>query len=236
MEISTKIQNIKPSPTIAMNSKAKELKAQGKDIISLSAGEPDFNTFDNICEAAITAIKQEKTKYTAVDGTVELKDAIISKFKRDSNIKFGRENITVGSGGKQVIYNALVASINPGDEVIGMELAEETKSLLTVTEHGYGKRSPIVDYRLISRGGKGVRNIKTSSRNGKVVSIKTVSDEDEIIAISENGIVIRMQAKDISIIGRNTQGVRVMRLREGDKVTTVAKIVTNSVEEDESDN
>jgi aspartate aminotransferase len=118
MEISTKIQNIKPSPTIAMNSKAKELKAQGKDIISLSAGEPDFNTFDNICEAAITAIKQEKTKYTAVDGTVELKDAIISKFKRDSNIKFGRENITVGSGGKQVIYNALVASINPGDEVI----------------------------------------------------------------------------------------------------------------------
>jgi|APSaa5957512622_1039677.scaffolds.fasta_scaffold01293_15 DNA gyrase subunit A len=126
--------------------------------------------------------------------------------------------------------------LNPGDEVIGMELAEETKSLLTVTEHGYGKRSPIVDYRLISRGGKGVRNIKTSSRNGKVVSIKTVSDEDEIIAISENGIVIRMQAKDISIIGRNTQGVRVMRLREGDKVTTVAKIVTNSVEEDESDN
>ena len=126
--------------------------------------------------------------------------------------------------------------LNPGDEVIGMELAEETKSLLTVTEHGYGKRSPIVDYRLISRGGKGVRNIKTSSRNGKVVSIKTVSDEDEIIAISENGIVIRMQAKDISIIGRNTQGVRIMRLREGDKVTTVAKIVTNSVEEDESDN
>ena len=128
--------------------------------------------------------------------------------------------------------------LNPGDEVIGMELAEETRSLLTVTENGYGKRSPIVDYRLISRGGKGVRNIKTSSRNGKVVSIKTVSDEDEIIAISENGIVIRMQAKDISIIGRNTQGVRVMRLREGDKVTTVAKIVTNNVdkEEDERDN
>jgi DNA gyrase subunit A len=110
------------------------------------------------------------------------------------------------------------------DDVIGMELADETKTLLTVTENGYGKRSPITDYRLISRGGKGVINIKTTSRNGKVVSIKTVTESDEVMSISENGIVIRISTKDTPVIGRNTQGVRIMRLRIGDKVTTVAKV------------
>ena len=110
------------------------------------------------------------------------------------------------------------------DDVVGMELADETKTLLTVTENGYGKRSPISDYRLISRGGKGVINIKTTSRNGKVVAIKTVTDKDEIMSISENGIVIRISTSGTPVIGRNTQGVRIMRLRIGDKVTTVAKV------------
>ena len=123
--------------------------------------------------------------------------------------------------------------LGAGDEVIGMEIADENKALLTITKNGYGKRSPIVDYRLISRGGKGVINIKTTDRNGTVVAIKTVADDDEIMAISQNGIVIRTQASGISVIGRNTQGVRIMRLREGDKVTTVAKVVkTNGEEKD----
>jgi DNA gyrase subunit A len=122
--------------------------------------------------------------------------------------------------------------LSPGDEVIGMEKVKDSDSLLTITENGFGKRTDVSEYRLISRGGKGVINIKTTDRNGNVVAIKTVNDDDEIMAISQNGIVIRTVAKDIAHIGRNTQGVRIMRLREGDKVTTVAKVVKeHSVEE-----
>jgi len=114
--------------------------------------------------------------------------------------------------------------LSKDDEVIGMEFATEEATLLTVTENGYGKRTDIIDYRLISRGGKGVINIKTSERNGNVIDIKTVKEGDEVMAISQNGIVIRMSVNDIAHIGRNTQGVRIMRLREGDKVTTIARV------------
>ncbi len=116
--VADRLKRIKPSPTIAVSSKAKELKAAGRDIIGLGAGEPDFDTPDFIKEAAYKAIKEGQTKYTAVDGTPELKDAIIDKFKRDNNLTYKREQITVGTGGKQVLYNALMASVNPGDEVI----------------------------------------------------------------------------------------------------------------------
>ncbi len=113
------------------------------------------------------------------------------------------------------------------DEVIGMVVADETKTLLTVTENGFGKRTPITDYRLINRGGSGVINIKTTERNGKVVSIKAISDEDELMLISVSGQVIRTSSKFISVIGRNTQGVRLMRLGESDKIADTAKIVSN---------
>jgi aspartate aminotransferase len=113
-----RLKRIKPSPTLAATRKAMELKAAGKDVISLSAGEPDFATPDFVKDAACLAIKNNKTKYTVVDGTPELKDAIIGKFKRDNNLTYTRDQITVGTGGKQVLYNALMASINPGDEVI----------------------------------------------------------------------------------------------------------------------
>jgi DNA gyrase subunit A len=116
-------------------------------------------------------------------------------------------------------------NLSNDDEVVGMEIAREGTSLLTITENGYGKRTPVEDYRLINRGGKGVINIKTTDRNGKVVSVKTVKDGDEIMAISQNGIVIRTNVKGVAKIGRNTQGVRIMRLRPGDKVTTVAKVM-----------
>jgi aspartate aminotransferase len=116
--IATRLSNIKPSPTIAVTQKARELKAAGRNIISLGAGEPDFDTPDNIKEAAIAAIRAGDTKYTAVDGTPALKKAICAKFKRENGLEYTPEQVTVGTGGKQVLYNALMATLNPGDEVI----------------------------------------------------------------------------------------------------------------------
>jgi aspartate aminotransferase len=112
------LKRIKPSATIAVTDKARALKAAGRDVIGLGAGEPDFDTPDNIKEAAIKAIRAGKTKYTNVDGIAELKAAIAAKFKRENNLDYSPTQISVGTGGKQVLYNALVATINPGDEVI----------------------------------------------------------------------------------------------------------------------
>lgn len=116
--IATSLSRIKPSPTIAVTNKARELKAAGRDVIGLGAGEPDFDTPDNIKQAAIDAIKRGETKYTAVDGIPELKQAIVQKFKRDNHLDYVPAEITVGVGGKQVLYNALMATLNPGDEVL----------------------------------------------------------------------------------------------------------------------
>ena len=116
--ISDSLKRIKPSPTIAVTQKARELKAAGKDVIGLGAGEPDFDTPDNIKDAAIKAIKEGDTKYTAVDGTPELKKAISEKFKRENNLNYSTDQITVGVGGKHVIYNLMMATLNKGDEVI----------------------------------------------------------------------------------------------------------------------
>ncbi len=117
-QVADKLKRIKPSPTLAISAKAKELKAAGRDILELSAGEPDFNTPAWVCDAAYEAAKAGETKYTAVDGTPKLKAAIIEKFKRDNGITYAPTEITVGTGGKQVLYNALMATLNPGDEVI----------------------------------------------------------------------------------------------------------------------
>ena len=116
--LSTSLSRIKESPTIAITQKARLLKESGKEVIALASGEPDFDTPDNIKAAAIKAIKEGQTKYTAVDGTPELKKAIVNKFKKENNLSFDVDNITVGTGGKQVIYNCILATINPGDEVI----------------------------------------------------------------------------------------------------------------------
>jgi len=117
-QIAKRLSRIKPSPTIAVTQKARELKAAGRDVIGLGAGEPDFDTPDNIKQAAIAAIERGETKYTAVDGTPELKAAIVEKFKRDNGLDYKPEQITVGTGGKQVLYNALMATLDPGDEVV----------------------------------------------------------------------------------------------------------------------
>jgi len=116
--ISDSLKRVKPSPTISVTQKVRELRAAGKDVIGLGAGEPDFDTPVNIKNAAIRAIRKGDTKYTAVDGTPALKKAIVNKFKRENKLNYSIDQITVGSGGKQVIYNAFMATLNKGDEVI----------------------------------------------------------------------------------------------------------------------
>jgi len=116
--VSDTLQRVRPSPTIAVSNKAMELKAAGKDVIGLGAGEPDFDTPDNIKQAGIKAINEGKTKYTAVDGIPELKQAIANKLKRENGLEYKPSQVSVSSGGKQVLYNALVGTLNPGDEVV----------------------------------------------------------------------------------------------------------------------
>src|SRR6187402_2164123 len=117
--IADHLKRIKPSPTIAVTDKARALKAAGRDVIGLGAGEPDFDTPDNIKQAAVRAINEGRaSKYTAVDGLAELKEAVVRKFKRENGLDYKASQITVGAGGKQVLYNAFMATLNPGDEVI----------------------------------------------------------------------------------------------------------------------
>ncbi|MGB5865754.1 MAG: pyridoxal phosphate-dependent aminotransferase [Sulfitobacter sp.] len=116
--LSRTLDRVKPSPTIAVTTKAQELKAAGRDVIGLGAGEPDFDTPQNIKDAAVAAIAAGKTKYTAVDGIAELKQAICAKLKRDNGLDYVPAQVSVSSGGKQVLYNALMATMNPGEEVI----------------------------------------------------------------------------------------------------------------------
>lgn len=116
--LSQTLSRVKPSPTIAVTGKARELKAAGMDVIGLGAGEPDFDTPDNIKAAGKAAIDAGKTKYTAVDGIPELKQAIVAKFARENGLTYDVDQITVGTGGKQTLYNAFMATLNPGDEVI----------------------------------------------------------------------------------------------------------------------
>src|SRR5690349_16130693 len=116
--VSEALKRIKPSATLAVTAKARELAAAGENVIGLGAGEPDFDTPDNIKQAAIKAIMDGKTKYTDVDGIPELKQAICAKFKRENGLDYKPAQVSVGTGGKQVLFNALMATVNPGDEVI----------------------------------------------------------------------------------------------------------------------
>ena len=115
---SAALSRVKPSATLAADQKGRELKAQGRDIISLAAGEPDFDTPDNIKEAAVKAIRDGKTKYTNVDGIPELKEAIVGKFKRENGLTYKASQVNVSPGGKPVIWNAMLSTLNPGDEVV----------------------------------------------------------------------------------------------------------------------
>jgi DNA gyrase subunit A len=117
-------------------------------------------------------------------------------------------------------------ALEKGDEVIGMVVAKREATLLSVTENGYGKRSSISDYRVTNRGGKGVINIRTTERNGTVIAIKEVLDPDELMLITQKGIVVRISIKSITTIGRATQGVKLINLDKGDKLVDVARVVS----------
>ncbi len=151
--ISNRMSQVKPSPTLAINSKAAELKSQGKDVIGLGAGEPDFDTPDHIKEAAIQALKQGKTKYVAVEGILPLRKAICAKLKRDNDIDYTPEQVIVGIGAKYVLFNAFVATLNKGDEVIipapywvsypdMVQISDGTPVIVTCTPENHFKLKP----------------------------------------------------------------------------------------------
>ena len=178
--------------------------------------------FANPRKSGILAIKlnenDEVIDVILTNGNLDL----ILASKNGSAVKFNEKNIKAFGRNAAGVRGIRLSS---DDELIGLEIATPNSTILTVTENGYGKRSTIDDYRLIRRGGKGVINIKTSDRNGNVVSIKTVFDDDEIMLITKKGITIRIPCNTITTIGRNTQGFRIMKLDEDDKVADVVKVV-----------
>ena len=122
-------------------------------------------------------------------------------------------------------YGVRGIALADGDYLVGMVVVKRHSTLLVVTENGYGKRSPIDDYRITNRGGKGIINVKTTERNGEVVTVKEVVDGDDLILMTKSGIANRISVSDIKTIGRNTQGVRFMKLKADDKVIDVARVV-----------
>lgn len=182
-----------------------------------------LNLFSNPRRTGIIALTlDEKDELIDVKLTDGAKNLMIAT-KNGMAVKFAENDVRPSGRTAQGVIGIRLKDVN--DEVIGMVLAEDDKTLLTITKNGYGKRTNISEYSLIHRGGSGVINIQCSERNGKAVSIKSVKDQDGVMFISKNGIVIRTMAKDISVIGRNTQGVRLMNLDPGDKVVGAAKIV-----------
>ncbi len=133
----------------------------------------------------------------------------------------------------RVAHGVKGISVSEGDAVVGMVVVGPDSTILTVCENGHGKRTAVSDYRLTRRGAKGVINIRATERNGKVVAVKNVVDEDELMIVSQQGILIRLPIRDINMIGRNTQGVRLINLEEGDRVIDVAKIVQNGDDDED---
>ncbi len=151
------------------------------------------------------------------DGTCD----IVLASRKGMAIRFPEDKVRAMG---RTAYGVKGINLGKGDYVIGMVVLKRDSSLLVVTENGFGKRSPVSDYRVTNRGGKGIINVKTSERNGEVVSIKEVLDDDELILITKDGIANRQAVKDIKVIGRNTQGVRLIKMAEGDLVTDVARL------------
>jgi len=182
----------------------------------------NLNAYSRPRQAGIIAITLDKGDslmgVLLTDGSKQLLIAT----RNGAAVRFNETNIRpTGRSARGV----KAIQLRKDDEVIGMVIADESKTLITVTENGYGKRTPINDYRLISRGCSGVINIQTTERNGKAVAIKAVDDNDSLVFISKSGIIINIPAKDISTIGRNTQGSRIMRLKETDKIVAAAGII-----------
>jgi len=184
-----------------------------------------LESYSNPRKGGIIAVSlDEKDSLIGVKLTDGNKEIILAT-RNGAAVRFNEKNVRPTGRSSQGVRGI---KLSADDEVVGMVVATDDKALLTVTENGYGKRTKISDYRLISRGGSGVRNIVCSERNGKVVSINSVDDTDEIMLISKRGITIRTQVSQISVIGRNTQGVRLMNLGQEDKLMSVAKIIKDS--------
>jgi DNA gyrase subunit A len=182
----------------------------------------DISEFANPRKSGIIAIGlDEGDELISALLTDGMKNIMIAT-RKGIAVRFSEEDVrSIGRSGKGVRG----INLEEGDEVVSTVIADDGKTVLTVTENGYGKRTDVSEYRHINRGGKGVTNILCSERNGNVVDVKIVTDEDDLMLISQKGIGIRTSAKDISVIGRATQGVRIMKLEEGDKVAAVAKVV-----------
>jgi len=173
-------------------------------------------------EGGITAIKLLENEYLVDVKLVKGDEQVIIASKNGMAVKFKESDVNPMGRNSHGVRGI---RLREGDSVIGMVIAEDTETLLTITENGFGKRTMVSEYRLVGRGGVGVKNILCSERNGSVVGIQSVKDQDELMFISQKGIVIRVKALDISSIGRATQGVTIMKLEEGDKVVGVAKVV-----------
>lgn len=187
-----------------------------------------LTAFSNPRRGGIIAIgieeKDELIGASQTDGSCD----IVLATSEGQAVRFPEDKVR--EMGRQA-YGVKGITLEKNDYVIGMVVIKRDSTLLSVTENGYGKRSPISDYRLTNRGGKGVINIKTTDRNGKVVAILEVLDEDELMLITQRGMIIRLPVKTIKVIGRNTQGVRLINLDSGDKVTDVARVVKSEEEE-----
>lgn len=186
-----------------------------------------LTAFSNPRRGGIIAIgieeKDELIGASQTDGSCD----IVLATREGQAVRFPEDKVR--EMGRQA-YGVKGVTLEKNDFVIGMVVIKRDSTLLSVAENGYGKRSPISDYRLTNRGGKGVINIKTTERNGKVVAIKEVLDEDELMLITQRGMIIRLPVKTIKVIGRNTQGVRLINLDSGDKVTDVARVVKSEEE------
>ena len=161
-------------------------------------------------------------------------DEVIIATKRGQAVRFEENKVRAMGRNSRGVRGV---SLQGDDVVVGMVVVQAEEVLLTVCAHGYGKRTPVSDYRLTNRGGKGVINIKTTDRNGPVVSVMRVKDDDDVVIVTQNGILIRQEVEGVSVIGRNTQGVRLINLDEGDQVIGVALVVNqDEAEKDQADN
>ena len=196
-----------------------------------TAKKTEIMAYSNPRKGGIIAITLEQNDELIGVVKTDGSQQIILGTKNGSAVRFKETDVRpTGRSAKGVRG----ATLRESDEVIGMVVADDSKILLTITENGFGKRTQVSEYRLTHRGGVGVKNIICSERNGKVVAIKSVTDDDELMFISKQGITIRTPAKGISIIGRATQGMRLMKLEENDKIVAAAKIVKEDNDKDKS--
>jgi DNA gyrase subunit A len=182
----------------------------------------DLSAFSNVRSSGIRALNiEEGDELVAVKITDGSKDILLST-ANGMSIRFPEDEVR--SMGRDA-YGVKGITLEDGDEVVGADLVEKDTTILTVTENGYGKRTEEGEYRQQGRGGKGIIDIKTTDRNGKVVGLVQVTDKDEVMLVTNGGMLIRMKAKEISVIGRNTQGVRLIALESAEeKVTGISKL------------